>query len=108
MTSRPKKVLIGVAAIAALGLGGGAIAGATGGGEPDDRPLTGTTAEKASAAALDATGGGRVNEMEADTENGATYEVEVTRPDGSEVDVRLDEGFDVVVVEGDGDDDGED
>ena len=53
------------------------------------------------AAALRATGGGTVNETERDGENGATYEVEVTRPDGSTVDVRLDAGFGVVAIEGD-------
>ena len=36
-----------------------------------------------------------------DGENGATYEVEVTRPDGATVDVRLDGDFRTVVVEGD-------
>lgn len=39
--------------------------------------------------------------METDTENGATYEVEVTKPDGHTVDVRLDENYAVVVIEGD-------
>jgi hypothetical protein len=39
--------------------------------------------------------------VERDSENGATYEVEVTKPDGSTVDVRLDGAFKVVVIEGD-------
>lgn len=34
-------------------------------------------------------------------EDGATWEVEVTRPDGSSVDVRLDDRYGVVVIEGD-------
>jgi uncharacterized membrane protein YkoI len=48
-----------------------------------------------------ATGGGKVNQTELDNENGATYEVEVARTDGSTVDVRLDDNFKVVVVESD-------
>ena len=39
--------------------------------------------------------------MERDSENGATWEVEVTRTDGTTVDVRLDENFRKVVIEGD-------
>lgn len=50
-----------------------------------------------------ATGGGTANSVETDGEDGATYEVEVTRPDGSTVGVRLDDHVRVVVIEGDGD-----
>jgi uncharacterized membrane protein YkoI len=53
------------------------------------------------AAALKVTGGGTANAVERDSENGATWEVEVTKPDGSTVDVRLDENYGKVVVEGD-------
>jgi uncharacterized membrane protein YkoI len=67
----------------------------------DGEPLSGAALQRASAAALKATGGGRVTETEHDPEDGATYEVEVTKADGSQVDVRLDESFNVVVVEGD-------
>jgi uncharacterized membrane protein YkoI len=59
-------------------------------------------ADAATKAALAATGGGTANSVESDSENGATYEVEVTEPDGNTVDVRLDEGYHVVVIEGDG------
>ena len=45
--------------------------------------------------------------MERDSENGATWEVEVTRGDGTTVDVRLDENFGVVVIEGDGEESGD-
>ncbi len=104
MSSRVTKIAAGVAALAAFALGGAALAGATGGDDSDgaDRKLTGQTLERASSAALRATGGGTVNETERDSENGAVYEVEVTKPSGSTVDVRLDESFDVVVIEGDG------
>jgi uncharacterized membrane protein YkoI len=60
-------------------------------------------ADAATKAALAATGGGTANSVERDSENGATYEVEVTRTDGRTVDVRLDQNYDVVVIEGDGD-----
>jgi outer membrane lipoprotein SlyB len=39
--------------------------------------------------------------VERDGENGATWEVEVTKTDGKTVDVRLDESYELVVVEGD-------
>ena len=89
---------MGVAALAALALGGAALAGATGGG---DDSLSGDIASRAKAAALQATDGGKVSEMERDGEKGATYEVEVTKPDGSQVDVRLDERFGVVAIDSD-------
>ena len=92
-----KKVLIAVLAIAALGAGGAAIAGAAGGGDDDggDKAITGTALDRASAAALKATGGGTVTGTEVGDEE-SYYEVEVTRADGSQVDVQLDRGFDVV------------
>ena len=109
MQARLTKILLAIAALVAFALGGVALAGATGGDDSDgaDQALTGATLERASAAALRATGGGTVSETERDSEGGATYEVEVTKEDGSTVDVRLDESFQVVAVEGeDGDDEG--
>ena len=108
--NRLKKVLITVAALAALALGGAALAGAASGGDDagdDGAALTGSTLDRASKAALAATGGGKVNETERDGENGATYEVEVAKTDGSQVDVRLDDQFKVIVVEGDREDSGD-
>ncbi|MBA3384728.1 MAG: hypothetical protein H0T20_08755, partial [Actinobacteria bacterium] len=68
----------------------------------DDEPrLSGSEAARAGAAALRATGGGTVQDSERDNEDGATYEVEVRKPDGSVVDVRLDSSYRVVRVEGD-------
>ena len=63
--------------------------------------VTGTQADRATAAALKATGGGKANSVERDSENGATWEVEVTKMDGNTVDVRLDDNYAVVVIEGD-------
>ena len=51
--------------------------------------------------ALEHTGGGRVTGSEAGDEQGA-YEIEVTRPDGSQVDVHLDTSFKVLGTEDDG------
>ena len=101
MSTRTKKLAAGIAALVALALGGAALAGAGPGDDENEPGLTGATAAKAEAAALRATGGGTVNATERDGENGATYEVEVTKPDGSTVDVRLDASFGVVVIEGD-------
>ena len=47
-----------------------------------------------------------MTETEAGDEEGA-YEVEVTRADGSQVDVHLDKGFNVINQAGDGDQGGE-
>ena len=100
MSNRVKKIAAGVAALTALALGGAALANATGGGG-EDQGLSGATAQKASAAALKAVGGGEVTATELDNEKGATYEVEVKKTDGSTVDVRLDESFGVIAVDGD-------
>ncbi|HEY7792446.1 MAG TPA: PepSY domain-containing protein [Gaiellaceae bacterium] len=100
MSGRLKKIGAGLAAIAALALGGAALAHATGVGD-EDGSLSGSTAQRAHAAALKATGGGEVTASERDGEKGATYEVEVRKPDGSTVDVRLDDHFGVVAIDGD-------
>ena len=69
--------------------------------EAGSHDYTKQQAADATRAALEATGGGKANSVERDSENGATWEVEVTKPDGTTVDVRLDESYDVVVIEGD-------
>ena len=110
MNNRVKTTAAGIAALGALALGGAAIAGATGGDEQESASgnLAADDAAHARKAALAETGGGEVNAVERDGENGATYEVEVTKPDGSTVDVRLDENFKTVIVEGDEEDGGND
>jgi uncharacterized membrane protein YkoI len=60
-----------------------------------DKPITGTALEKASAAALNYLGQGKVTETEIEDEE-SYYEVEVTLDNGHEVDVQLDESFNVV------------
>ena len=98
MKDKFKGMLIAIAALAALALGGTAIAGAAGGGGDDngtDKAIQGQALKRASEAALAHTGGGKVTETEAGDEEGA-YEVEVTRADGSQVDVHLDKQFNVL------------
>ena len=109
MKNKIKGAVIAAAAIVALALGGAAIAGAAGGGDDDktDKPIAGQALDRASAAALDHTGGGKVTGTEAGDEEGA-YEIEVTRADGSQVDVHLDKGFDVLSQADDSDRGGED
>lgn len=100
MTRRRKFLTIGGATLA-LAAGGAGVAVATGAGDDGDATVSGPGADQATAAALDIIDGGTANSVERDSENGATWEVEVTKPDGSTVDVRLDESYGLVVVEGD-------
>ena len=107
---RKRAAAIGGGAVLVTLLVGGGVAAAGGfeAGEEDSHDYTQAQADDASAAALEATGGGEVNSVERDDENGATWEVEVTKTDGTTVDVRLDESYAVVVIEGDTEDAGED
>jgi uncharacterized membrane protein YkoI len=97
---RTRKLVIAAAATTALAAAGAGTAIAVSGDDDGDRQATGPGAERARAAALAITGG-TANAVERDSENGATWEVEVTRPDGTTADVRLDDGFELVVVEPD-------
>lgn len=72
-----------------------------------EAPITGDALVKASAVALDHTGGGAVTETEVGDED-SYYEVEVTMEDGRQIDVQLDEQFNVVGDEVDDDRDGAD
>jgi uncharacterized membrane protein YkoI len=103
-----RKLFAGAALAAVLTLGGGTAVVAQQGenegpGRDDatEKPITGPSLEKAGEAALAYTGGGEVTETEVGDEEGY-YEVEVTRADGSQVDVHLDRGFEVLSTEGDG------
>jgi uncharacterized membrane protein YkoI len=95
-------IAAGVVAAGVVAAAGTAVA-TQGDDETNSHNYTQQQADDATRAALEATGGGRANSVERDSENGATWEVEVTEPDGSTVDVRLDESYDVVVIDGDGD-----
>ncbi len=85
-------VLSGAAIIAGTQLAG---AGGEAEDEGPDVAITGADLEAASAAALAHTGEGRVTDTEVGDEE-SHYEVEVTVDDGSEVDVQLDEAFNVI------------
>jgi hypothetical protein len=93
-----------IAAVVAvlLALGGAGIAYANGGGS--EERLTGPQAQKAKSAAIAAVGGGNVTEVERDDGNGTgAFEVEVTREDGSQVEVHLDGAHNVVGQQADED-----
>ncbi len=66
--------------------------------EAPDVPITGTALEKASAAALKYIGEGRVTDTEIGDEEGY-YEIEIRLDNGREVDVHLDENFNVLSTE---------
>lgn len=79
-------------------IGGGVSVAATSGQDTPaetDISITGDALEQASAAALAVTGRGAVTDTEVDDEE-SRYEVEVTLPDGSQVDVQLDGSFNLV------------
>jgi len=100
---RRTKIVAGAAAALAAGAIGTGVAAATGGDDDaTDVSITGSSLEKASSAALEHTGQGRVTETETGDEE-SYYEVEVTLEDGSQVDVQLDRSFNVVGSEGDDD-----
>jgi uncharacterized membrane protein YkoI len=95
-----KLVLIAAAVVVLGAVTAGIAIGAAGG--DDDRALTGSALERATDAALAHTGGGTVTETEIG-DDGAAYSVEVRLGDGSEVEVNLDENFDVIGQEVDDD-----
>ena len=96
-----RRYLIVSGAVLALAGGGAGAAAALGGGD-DEGGASGPDAQRATRSALAITQGGHANAVERDSENGATWEVEVTKTDEKTVDVRLDENYKLVVVESDG------
>ena len=103
MVRNRTKLAIG-AAVVAVAAGGGAYAYA-GGGDDGEGNATGPGADPARQAALRYMGGGTANAVERDNEDGATWEVEVTKG-GKTVDVRLDANYKVVGTEGDSENEG--
>lgn len=104
MKKRALGVILGAAVLSTGIATGVAFAGGSGddsGNQHEGTGVTGPEAERATAAALAETGGAKANAVERDSEDGATWEVEVVNPDGSTSDVRLDAGYRVVVVEHD-------
>ena len=73
-------------------LGAGGIAYAVGG--DSEEQITGPKADKAKEAAIQAVGGGTVTEIERQDGDGpGAFEVEVKRPDGSQVEVYIDSSY---------------
>jgi len=99
---RSKRIVIPtIAAVAVIGVGGVIWSSAS----ADE--LTGTELDRASSAALDAVGEGKVTDTEQGDEEGA-YEVEVTKDDGTQVDVHLDESYQVLSQDVDDENDDKD
>jgi len=104
MKKRRAALAAGIGLVAAVAAGGVAFASGNNGG---DATVTGVEADRATTAALKYTPGATPHSVERDSENGATWEVEVTKPDGQTVDVRLDQNYKLVVVEGDNESSGD-
>jgi hypothetical protein len=92
MDEKRKWIVRGALALAVIG-GGTGLAVASAGGE--DQKLTGGALDRATAVALEHTGGGTVIEAEAG-DDGTAYGIEIRLDDGSVVDVALDANFHVV------------
>ncbi|MGI8779153.1 MAG: PepSY domain-containing protein [Solirubrobacteraceae bacterium] len=99
--NRTRTRTITTAAVAAVLAAAGGTGYAVAAGDDGDFAAAGSGADRARAAALALVPGAKANGVERDSENGATWEVEVTRADGATVDVRLDASYDLVVVEDD-------
>jgi hypothetical protein len=100
-----RRYVIAGGSILVLAAGGAGAAVAIGSGD-DEGGATGPGADQAKAAALKLYPGGHANSVERDSENGATWEVEVGKADGGAVDVRLDQNYQLVVAEADSEDQG--
>ncbi|KUL21146.1 PepSY domain-containing protein [Streptomyces regalis] len=94
MKHKGKWIAAGVISAALIG-GGTGLAVATAGGDDSEKPITGSALERASAAALEHTGGGKVTDTEVGDEDGY-YEVEVTLGNGRQTDIHLDKDFKVI------------
>jgi uncharacterized membrane protein YkoI len=102
-----KTLVIAAAVAMLLALGGAGIAYANAAGDSEEQ-VTGSDAEKAKSAAITAVGGGTLTEVERDDgddgySTSGVYEVEVTRDDGSQLEVHLDGDYNVVGQEADED-----
>jgi Peptidase propeptide and YPEB domain len=98
-----RTLVIAAAVAIVVALGGAGIAYANGGADSEEQ-LTGPDAQKAKSAAIAAVGGGTLTEVERDDGNGTgAFEVEVTREDGSQLEVHLDGDYNVVGQQADED-----
>jgi hypothetical protein len=124
MHGRFRKIVIGVALLAAFALGGSAVANAlsdnstsaSGGSSsnsgssddampdnmpqrPDEELLTGSTETSVREAALAKVPGGTIERVETDADGNATYEAHMIASDGSRVTVYVNKQFEVVSVD---------
>ena len=122
-----RKTITAVAALAALALGGAALADAASngtsssngsspqqavpgggrGGPPgrhvgangqQEQPLSGDTASKVEAAARAKVAGGTIERVETDVDHGSPYEAHVRKSDGTELEVLVNKSFEVTAV----------
>jgi len=99
---RKRTLVVAVVAAVVLAIGAGAGIARTVGGA--DEQVTAPAAGKAAAAAVKAAGGGKAFEVEYQDGDGAgVYEVEVRRPDGSQLEVHLNGQFQPVGTAADDD-----
>jgi hypothetical protein len=126
MAHRFRKTFVGLAALAALALGGSALAGAAtsgssgtqgattapqgapqGGPPPgphvgangkQEQALTGDVAASVTKAALAKVPGGTVERVETDVDHGSPYEAHVRKADGTELEVLVNKDFAVTAV----------
>lgn len=99
LTRRRSALILAGAALTTAATVGAATA-LSGDDDPEDRAIPASELEQAERAALEETGGGTVTGTEVDDEE-SKYEVEVTLEDGTQVDVQLDDDFQVVSTEPD-------
>jgi len=104
MKNRARKLVMGVAALATVALGGATVASAVSNGNgdaqrSDETALTGDTATKVKDAALAKTGGGTVERVETDGDGQAAYEAHVLKSDGTHVTVYVNKQVEVVGTE---------
>jgi uncharacterized membrane protein YkoI len=69
------------------------------GGRPDEKALTGDTADKVKAAALAKVPGATVLRVETDADHGSPYEAHLRKSDGSEVEVLVSKDFEATAVD---------
>ena len=104
MSRSLKRILIAGAVLVTAGAGGAAAVQA---GSGDDAVATGAEADRAGAAAVRIAGGGSAASVERDAEGRRVWEVEVTKADGSTLEIDLDAALAQVAAEADDSDDGE-
>ena len=86
-----RKAFLAVAAVAVVGIGAAGVAYGVSG--DDDEQVTGSGADRAKSAAVQAVGGGTAVSVEQGDEPNVAYEVEVRRADGSLVEVAIDDRY---------------